>query len=422
MADLGRAIGLCSVIVAILATGICAMTTLFDEESFSPYIATALLPSSSLVAAVRQRVLDEAGRWFPELAKSDLRVRIGEGLVRPRCYVHRIELDDGRLRRAVLLKVRHSVAAHRRLDRYPGERPVLSPERTIPDDEAALLEFDGLRQISLFARSDDRFGVVRGLTCLPEHAAVVMDLVDQPTLLARMLATSRTRPHHTARVPAVPVQVWANLGAWLRSFHDRLDSPTLPAHIGSRDEVGALYPQYAEFLGRRLRSSAFPRFLERSTRQSATWLESALPLAVGHGDFVASNVFVGDRGMVTGFDPLPCWRVARYKDLATLVIGMRIHPVQAASLGWAFDRSALAAYEQALHRGYFAGAEVPTTALEAFQLLVLLDRWADLVSKTARSGRVKSGLRAARVELANHYYETEARRTLRALQTARTVT
>src|SRR3954470_17759241 len=99
MADLGRAIGLSSVIVAILAPGICAMMTSFDEESFSPYIATALLPSSSLLAAVRQRVLDEAGRWFPELTKSRLRVRIGPGLVRPRCYVHRIELDDGHLRR-----------------------------------------------------------------------------------------------------------------------------------------------------------------------------------------------------------------------------------------------------------------------------------------------------------------------------------
>jgi hypothetical protein len=144
-------------------------------------------------------------------------------------------------------------------------------------------------------------------------------------------------------------------------------------------------------------------------------------LAVGHGDFVANNVFVSGSGAVAGFDPLPCWRVARYKDLATLVVGMRIHPLQAASQGWALDRSALTAYEQALHHGYFAGTVVPTTALEAFQLLGLLDRWADLVSKTVRSGRVKSGLRAVRVELASHFYEAEARRMLGALRGSHTV-
>jgi hypothetical protein len=422
-ADLGRAIGLFGVLVAIfVATPMDATVTVVDVESFSSYLAIVLLPSSSLAAAVGHRVLNDAGRWFPEMAGADLQIRINPGRVRPRCYIYRIDLDDGRLRRAVLLKVRHSVAAHRRLDRYAGERPVLSPEHTIPDEAAAVLEFGGLEQISLFARSDERFEVVRGLGCLPEHAAIVMDLVDQPTLLMRVLATSRTRhPRHTPG-PEVPLQVWTNAGAWLRTYHDRLDVPALPVHLGSSDEVGALYAGYAEFLGRHLHGSTFPRRLERTTRRcTASWLDDPLPLAVGHGDFVANNVFVSERGGVAGFDPLPCWRVARYKDLATLVVGMRIHPVQAMSQGWALDRSRLAVYENAFHRGYFGDGEVPTTALQAFQLLALLDRWADLLSKTV-SGGVKSRLRATRVRLASHYYQAETRHMLQALQGAQALT
>ncbi|HEV2797336.1 MAG TPA: hypothetical protein VGV65_06915, partial [Nocardioides sp.] len=159
-------------------------------------------------------------------------------------------------------------------------------------------------------------------------------------------------------------------------------------------------------------SALLRRLDDMASDLTAAVFPDELPLAPGHGDFVANNVFTGQASRITGFDPLPLWQVPRYQDLATLAVGIRILPLQAATQGLALPREQLDRYEGALLDGYFASDDVPLRAVRAYQLLVLLDRWADLVSKQVHGGAARRRLRDARVRLATRHCHSEADRLL----------
>lgn len=368
-------------------------------------------PSESrLLEAARAEVAASATTWFPGLDGTRLRIRVRRMAARPRCYLYEVTLDDGGTSRAVVLKVRHSVPSLRRIDRFE-ERPILTPQRTLPDRETAQREYDGLWAVSaaLAGRQGESFGVLRPLAWLPEHAAILMDHVGDPTLHDRLLTTSRLTRRRAASLADEP---WYNAGSWLRIFHDHGETAELPTRIGTRDEVAALYDAYADFLmARGSRAELLRELRRRGASLAEAALPRELPLAPGHGDFVDSNMFVAASGQVTVFDPLPLWKVPRYQDLATIVVGVRTHSLQATSQGRAFAASDLARYERALLAGYF-GTDVPLAAVRAYELLVVLDRWATMVSKRARHGRVRPVLHAARKRLAVRHVEQEARRVL----------
>lgn len=371
-------------------------------------------PSDDLVAAVVAEAAQQAGRWFPGLDSARVQARVLAADARPRCFLHRLELDDRRVLRRAVVKVRHSQPHLRRRDRFT-ERPLLNPERTMSDSDSARREYDALRLISrvLDPVPVERFGVLRPLAWLPEHSAIIMDLVEQPTLTAAVLSSSRLRLRR--RGAAVDPGAWRNAGAWLRLFHDHdLDGRwAMPSRNASREAVLELYLGYCHFLVQRLgRSTLRVDLAVVGAGLVGAALPDELPLRTGHGDFVANNMFLGPAGRITVFDPLPRWRVPVYQDLATLVVGIRVHPVQAASRGLALSRDDLARQEDALLRGYFGADQVPLAAVKAYQLLVLLDRWTALVSKRIGAGLVRPHLHEARVRVAVLHYEREARRLL----------
>jgi hypothetical protein len=120
-------------------------------------------------------------------------------------------------------------------------------------------------------------------------------------------------------------------------------------------------------------------------------------------------MFAGSAGRITVFDPLTRWRVPRSHDLATLTTGLHVLPLQAASQGAALPAGDLARYERAVLEGYF-GADVPWGEVRVHQLLVLLDRWSALVSKSTRAGGAHRLVRATRVRLATRHFAGQARR------------
>ena len=132
-------------------------------------------------------------------------------------------------------------------------------------------------------------------------------------------------------------------------------------------------------------------------------------------------MFTTPEGRITVFDPLPMWRTPVYQDIATLLIGLKSLPVQAVSLGLALPRSDLIGHEAAFLHGYFGDRPVPHTAVRAFQLLVLLDKWSALVSRQVRDGVVRPQLRQARIRVVSRYYHEEARRLLRRLDDERAI-
>lgn len=365
------------------------------------------------VAAVADEARANADAWFPDLDARRVRVRILSTAARPRCLLHRVQLDDGRVQRSVAVKVRHSHPGLRRLDRFEG-RPVLNPERTLSDEETGRREYDGLRSIveAVGSAGDGRFGVLRPLAWMPHQSAIVMDLVEQPTLRTLLLQTARTR-----RRPAPPMDEtpWLNTGAWLRLFHDHESSltPGITNRLETRVQVGEMYRAFTRFLIDVAGSSVLLRRLDdMAVDLAAAVFPDELPVVPGHGDFVANNVFTGPEGRITGFDPLTLWRVPTYQDLATLAVGIRILPLQAASKGLALPSDQLERYEGALLHGYFDSDGVPFQAVRAYQLLVLLDRWADLLSKQVHGGAARRRLRDVRVRLATRHCHSEAGRLL----------
>lgn len=387
-----------------------------------PRPSNASPPPESLVTAVTEEAAAQAHVWFPDLEPARLRTTIGDADARARCFLYRVQLDDGRSRRSVLVKVRHSHSSLRRLDRYQ-QRPVLNPERTMSDHDSARREYDALAFIAeALADADrERFGVLRALAWLPEQSAIIMDLVEEPTLRTRLLEASRLqgrRGLQGRRSVSVDRAAWANAGALLRIVHDHPDPWELPARNGDRDDVVALYRGLCDFLGQRLGSSSLLAQLTAAAGMVENALPAALPLRTGHGDFVANNMFVSPTGRITVFDPLPRWRVAIYQDLATLTMGIRLIPLQAASQGFALPADVLDTCEQALLTGYFGSDQPPMAAIRAYQLLVLLDRWSALVSKRIPNGRVRPQLHEMRVRVATKHYRAQARRLLVELSTA----
>ena len=365
-------------------------------------------PPPDLVEQLSTIVAAENGSWFPELGNHGVGVRFHSGVARARCYLYRFEVGTATSTRPVVVKVRHSEAALRRLDVH-DHRPVLAPVRTMSDHDEARREYAGLQLIQDALSDDDtgRFGVLRPLAWLPGHPGFVTDYVDQPTLRTVLLSTSRAHPWNRGRLGETP---WENAGAWLRRFHDHPTAEALPAHVGTAREVGDRYRRYADFIQARIgRRSVLGEVGSSGPALAESALPADLPLRTGHGDFVATNLFTTTTGQITGFDPLPLWRLPVYQDLATIVIGLRVLPTQAATQGLMFARQRLATYEAALLRGYFGEEPVPRPALQAFQLLVLLDRWSARVALRSRREGARQRLQEAGVRLASRHYEAEVR-------------
>jgi hypothetical protein len=369
-----------------------------------------------LLDSLAGAVASNGGSWFHELDRRQIRVRFRGGQVRARCFLYRFDLDDGRLARPVMVKVRHSDPALRRLDRFE-QRPVLAPVRTMSDEETARCEYEGLRQIAnaLAGADTQRFGVLRPLAWLPEQSAIVTDLVAHPTLRSVVLGRSRSRLGRRTPLGEAP---WHNAGAWLERYHRATADGALPPRCASSAEAGDLLVQFAGFLRDRLGARGVLDEIRTNGPEIARRaLPGDLPLVTGHGDFVATNMFTEPSGRITVFDPLPLWQVPAYQDLATLVVGLHVLPLQAATQGLAFADAEFGRYEAALHRGYFRSAPVPHTALAAFQLLAVLDRWSSLVSQQVRRGGVGPQLREARIRIASCHYHREARRLLARIET-----
>ena len=160
-------------------------------------------------AAVAAEAEENAPLWFPELDAGRVRATVVGASVRPRCFLHRLQLDDGQAQQQAIVKVRHSQPHLRRLDRFE-HRPQLNPERTMSDSDAARREYDALQLIDrvLDGAAAERFGVLRPLALLPEQSAIIMDFVEEGTLRKALMQTSRFRLRR--RAEQLDERAWVN--------------------------------------------------------------------------------------------------------------------------------------------------------------------------------------------------------------------
>jgi hypothetical protein len=352
----------------------------------------------------------EGAGWFPMLDGPGLTAQLVGFASRPRCFLYRFALSQGAKRREFMVKVRHSDPELRRVDRY-SDRPELTPQRTLPDVEAARHEFAGLQLIAKALRDTDGadFGVLRGLAELPEWAAIVMEYVDQPTL-RQLVAGSWRRRLTFGRLSRLEEGTWPRLGEWLRRFHAADAGDALAERMTNRDDLVLQLERSREFLARAGGdASMVPQLVRAAAKAAVDVFDLELPSAVGHGDFTAQNVFVDQSGRLTVFDPLPIWRVCVYEDLARLTMGVRLLGPQVVSGGRLLHGAQLDNWESKVVSAYSPGSD-GAARLRVYQTVLLLDRWGELVSKRPVKGRVRGGARTARVHVASRWFRQEAAR------------
>jgi hypothetical protein len=365
----------------------------------------------SFLSHVRQHAHD----YFPEFGSEAVNVEVMAIRERSRSSMYVYSLSTAALQRKILVKVIYPVRrAEPTLEEggfLLGARPYLS--NASDPAELPTLQFRGLALMHdhVSKLGDPRFGSIRPLDCLPEHRAIIMEYVAQPTLREAMRTGIRVP---IARAPRDLTPAFRNAGAWLREYHDLDYARTRPPRRATISDLTQAIADYTRYLASATGDAPFFRLVaDRVERRAAEVSLPALPLGLSHGDFLARNVFVGAHDRVAAFDALPRWRVPIYEDLARFVMGIRSVGLQVISLGMAYKRLRLNQYEASVLEGYFPGGSSPIRTIQLYEMLILLDKWAALLARSRPTGIRYRIAMAVRVRLFHQYFRREAERLLR---------
>lgn len=239
-----------------------------------------------------------------------------------------------------------------------------------------------------------------------------MDHVSAPTLRERFVAESRLAAASRLTSPRrTPARAWRNAGTWLRTFHDLPAQRERPARQSRSADVVERFDAFGMFLSTQL-GRRFPADAARVGGQLAdAVLPAQLSLSVGHGDYVARNIFADDAGRVTVFDPMPRWQMPRLEDVCRFVVGLRLSGLQVHTQGIAYGRPGLDERERLFLSGYFGDDKIPWAQVGCYQLFILLDKWSALVEATTSDhGGRWAGLRRAAWTAGSMHVAREARR------------
>lgn len=349
--------------------------------------------TAQMAAELGGHLSANAGRYFPELAGQPARVRLSRVDPRTSGAHFRFTVSGEGEPRRVLVKVRSPLPA--------------GAEEVGSHDPAALaaLEYRALVAIhDRFGRLDaSRFGTVRAFETLPEHRAVVMELVSLPSLRDLYVRSSYLRSERGAERLE---EAFRNSGAWLAHYHG---APRIAGAV-ERRPCRADYLRFVERLTESLGEAVgdrgfFSRIAAAVTAMADAFLPDSLPLGPGHGDFALRNLLAGPGGRVTVIDTLGAWQAPIYEDIGCFLHSLRCNRVRVLTRGAAIPAERLAAYERAFLSGYFGQGAVPRAAVRLYEAQAALEKWSSLVAFAARAPGWGSYLaRSARLGLMTRFF------------------
>lgn len=253
-----------------------------------------------------------------------------------------------------------------------------------PDMSAGLRrEFDALRAIDshFVALRDPRIGNVPVLDRIEGIHAIVFERVAGDPL------TGILDRHHRLRVRRSSdriMRIVRHAGAWLAAFHS-VEVPHSQVHRATRDEFVAAVERYCAHLAGALDATRRFRAIEAAvTRTAEGAMPSSLPIAVAHSDYAKRNLLVQADERVVAIDTLARRHAPIFEDLASFTVGSRFGRLQLRTYGLAFDRRLLAEIDDAFLGGYFDPSPVPDAAFRTYEVLMLLDRWAAVLTWSSR--------------------------------------
>jgi hypothetical protein len=320
-------------------------------------------------AAIADRLRERAPIYWPESAAPEVTVIHRRTDVRPHSRLHWYVIRMGGVDRAVVVKV---VLPPRF---RAADRMTLATASGMSSDFRR--EYEAMRLIDAHFRAlaDDRLGNVPILDRIEHNGGFVHEVVVGTPMTDLIRRQHRLRRGLDQRLRTVS----GNTGAWLRQFHS-VQAPVIVLDRPERDDYVDALDRYGTLLGRTFHQEA--RFAEiiRVGREAAErTMPSMLPVAVAHSDFVARNVLVVGEQRVVVLDTLARRHAPVYEDLAMFTAGLRLSRHQLSTLGLAYPATTIDEIERCLLSAYFGGDDAPVAAYRAYELLVLLDRWAGVL-------------------------------------------
>jgi hypothetical protein len=369
-------------------------------------------PITPIVAHVRERIYD----YFEELHGTSVQVVVTAADRRRQSTLYWLDVQAGERHRRLLVKVSHP--ARPLAESVPAQRPRLGlvGDRHVKDE----FEYRGLVAVHdhFGALADRRFGTVRAFDYIPEAHALVMEVVEEPTLRRLLVRTARFTPPFARTDLSV---AFRNTGAWLRVFHELppRGGDALPVLRQTPDDVVRACDAFTSYLGERVSADGLPdRILAAVAAHAHGTLPDRLPLGLGHGDYAPRNVFVQRDGRVRVIDMLARRRVPVYEDLAYFTVSLRTTGLQLLLGELAFDRVRMRDYKEAFIRGYFHDDEPPRRALALYELVVLLDKWSAHVAARPDAAGPRQIVRRVHVLAADRRFAAEAQRLLTVIEPA----
>ncbi len=408
----------------------------FDRLKYDAYLALAIPfvqqhisratadlgftpPSSSRAHRTSERLAiihalgNNADKYFAQLADAEVAVTLDAVRSHRFSRIYRATLSSSDRRRKVIVKVPKNAFDSVQSSRF-SDRPRLEP--LLCAEEEARLEFAALLHIDAHFRELNKpmLRAVRTLEFMPQYGAIIVEAIEAPTLKTLLKGCP---VNGTVKAVTDIVFAFERAGQWLRILHELPETEHAVPRHATRAEWLDNVRQYTNFIAQFGDEATFMRSLHNKSAAFAEqeWPES-LPLALAHGDYAPHNIFVCADGSVAAFDTLGNWKMPIFMDLAHFLFVLR-----KLSGTLAGDKSADASaelYERAFLAGYFAGGSIPTTALNLFYLLILLDKWASDVQSRRRAGGLKWMVKSIRLPRRVNVYRRAVRQLLDEMNTS----
>lgn len=267
------------------------------------------------------------------------------------------------------------------------DRPRLF-SRVEPKNKATY-EYSALSRIAdhLETLHDPRFGSIRMFGFLPDHDALIMEMVRQPPLRKLFLQMNRVcRPFVSIDLH----QAFRNSGAWLSMYHQLPGLNQTRRRNESRSDFLDSIDKFSEYLIASAKRETFFDTLRTQIKDAArAVLPVELPLGSVHGDFAPRNILVGEAGQVTVFDTLARFQAPIYEDIAKFLITLKGSGLQMSSQGLLYSSKLLADYENGFLLGYFGEHPIPLRIIRLFEVQLLLELWAAIVYQHRESSGVR---------------------------------
>jgi hypothetical protein len=326
-----------------------------------------------------------AARYYPQLDPETTRIRLIKKEDRMTSRLFYFDISDKTQGKTVLIKVSHPKPQNNIVNHL--KKPRLFPA-TDPSDMPSL-EHQALSTIQSYFQDVDsaKISTIKVLGFLHDKNAIVMEAVQLPNLRTRYLEDAL---RFSGKQKQPVTLTFINAGRWLRCFHAiALKDHVQDRHTHSNDFLKNITVLTEYLIKTTHRKQYLSNLRTRIITLANQHLPKHFPLGLGHGDFAARNILTNKQGAVIVIDTFAKWNVPIYEDIGYFINNIRSSSYQIATRGLVYSAQRIASYERAFLSGYFQRTPIPYPQIKLFEILALLDKWADTVGRANEGPRSK---------------------------------